>query len=68
MIGVVFAKANIPGIYKKSGVAADDRTYAVPARELLDFLAGQGVTPVTAKTAERKVEFADALVRINCLR
>ena len=65
--GVVFAKANIPGIFLRSGREADDRTYAVPARVLTAFLRQHGVKPVTARPDGKPLESMDALVRINCL-
>ena len=65
--GVVFAKANIPGIYQRSGVVADDRTYAVPARTLAAFLQQQGVNPFTIDPRSTPVDSNGALVRINCL-
>lgn len=68
VVGVVFAKANIPGIYERSGVVAEDRTYAVPADELERFLIHHGIAPATGSPPGAPDSAADALVRINCLR
>lgn len=67
VVGVVFAKANIPGIFLRSGEVADDRTYAVPASVLATFLRQHDVTPVTAKPDGKPLQSKEALVRINCL-
>jgi S1-C subfamily serine protease len=67
VVGVVFAKANIPGIFLRSGQVADDRTFAVPARALTAFLLQHDVKPVTAKPDSKPLKSEDALVRINCL-
>lgn len=68
VVGVVFAKANIPGIYESSGVVAEDRTYAVPADELERFLIHHGIAPSKRQPPGKPDGAPDTLVRINCLR
>lgn len=68
VVGVVFAKANIPVIYEKTGYAPDDRAYAMPARILAAFLERNKVHPEYLARGEKTGAPGNYLVRVDCFR
>lgn len=68
VVGVIFAKANIPAIYEKTGHAPDDRAYAMPARILAAFLERNNVRPEYLARGQETGAPGNYLVRVDCFR
>ncbi len=74
MIGLVFAQANLPAIYRKAGDAAKARMakgamnvgLALPFWEILLFLEQAGVSFEIATGAEEAPAAERFMVRVNC--
>ncbi len=74
MIGLVFAQANLPAIYRKAGEQATARAakrmmnvgLALPFWEILLFLEQAGVSYEIAAGAEKAPAAERFMVRINC--
>ncbi|SLN73674.1 S1 family peptidase [Oceanibacterium hippocampi] len=77
VVGVVFAKANTPEIYRKSGNLVTDVGIAIAARPVLEFLAENGVSAHRLQAGTERAErtrdsvFGESrpfIVRVGCWR
>ena len=66
VVGVVFAKADLPAVYRQSGIVLDDRAFALPSHELRTFLR-QNRVPVHANGSANGQEDTYT-VRIDCIK
>ena len=66
VVGVIFAKKNIPAVFQKTGQIAAERAYAVPARTLTAFMKRNSVAPSYANQTTKSATTAHYLVRVDC--
>ncbi len=66
VVGMIFAKANIPAIFQKTGRSANDRAYAMPSRVLSAFLKRKKVEPRRPANSKAPASPGDYLVRVDC--
>lgn len=66
VVGVVFAKADLPAVYRQSGIVLDERAFALPSHELRTFLR-QNRVPVHANGSANGQEDTYT-VRIDCIK
>jgi serine protease Do len=68
VVGIVFAKANIPAIYQIYGEVIDDRAFAMPARVVSAFLRRNNVEVRALRSGGATSSAKEYSVRVDCLR